>query len=143
MGIVHTEITLKNVKDAIRAEDGLIQEHQIRQATVTAVVDTGAWTIVINEAVREKLGLDITGSEPGTLADGTKAVYNLAGPLEVTWKNRRTTCEALVLPDAEDILLGAIPLEAMDLTVNPRNKEVVGVHGDQIVHSIHGIRLPK
>jgi len=39
------------------------------------------------------------------------------------------------LPDAEDILLGAIPLEAMDLTINPR-RELVGIHGDQIMHSI-------
>ena len=45
---------------------------------------------------------------------------------------------SLVLPDAEDILLGAIPLEAMDLTVNPR-RELVGVHGDQIVHSLKSI----
>ena len=52
------------------------------------------------------------------------------------WKNRRTTCEALVLPDAEDILLGAIPLEALDLTINPRKEEVVGAHGDQILHRV-------
>ena len=33
-------------------------------------------------------------------------------------------------------LLGAIPLEAMDLTINPRTEEVIGAHGDQIVHSL-------
>jgi len=135
MSLVQTEITLKNVKDKMKASEGLIKEYEVRQMTVPALVDTGAWTLVINEATREKLGLDILGTESGTLADGTKDEYNLAGPLEVRWKNRRTTCEALVLPDAEDILLGAIPLEAMDLTVNPR-RELVGVHGDQIMHSI-------
>ena len=31
---------------------------------------------------------------------------------------------------------GAIPLEAMDLTINPRKEEVVGAHGDQIIHSV-------
>ena len=113
MSLVQTEITLKNAKDKMKADEGLINEHEIRQITVQALVDTGAWTLVINEATREKLGLDILGIEPGTLADGTKELYNLAGPLEVRWKNRRTTCEALVLPEAEDILLGAIPLEAM------------------------------
>ena len=50
--------------------------------------------------------------------------------------NRRTTCEALVLPDAEDILLGAIPPEALDLTINPQKEEVVGAHGDQILHRV-------
>ena len=135
MSLVQTEITLKNSADKMKAKEGLIKETEIRQMTVNALVDTGAWTLVINEETREKLGLDIVGSDFGTLADGTKAEYNLAGPLEVVWKNRRTTCEALVLPDAEDILLGAIPLEAMDLTINPR-RELVGVHGDQIMHSI-------
>ena len=135
MSLVQTEITLKNSNDVMAVRSGYIKESEIRQITVQALVDTGAWTLVINEAVREKLGLDVVGVEPGTLADGTKAEYNLAGPLEVRWKNRRTTCEALVLPNGEDVLLGAIPLEAMDLTVNPR-RELVGVHGDQIMHSI-------
>jgi len=135
MSLVRTEITLKNSEDKINAKRGLIKETEIRQLTVNAFVDTGAWTLVINEETRKKLGLDIVGSDSGTLADGKKAEYNVAGPLEVIWKNRRTTCEALVLPDAKDILLGAIPLEAMDLTVNPR-RELVGAHGDQILHHI-------
>jgi len=135
MSLVRTEITLKNTLDVGKSRQGLIKETEIRQITVNAFVDTGAWTLVINEETRKKLGLDITGSDSGTLADGKKAEYNVAGPLEVIWKNRRTTCEALVLPDAKNILLGAIPLEAMDLTVNPR-RELVGAHGDQILHHI-------
>ena len=135
MSLVQTEITLKNANDLMAVRCGYIKETEVRQITVPALVDTGAWTLVINEATREKLGLELLGTESGTLADGTKDEYNLAGPLEVRWKNRRTTCEALVLPEAEDILLGAIPLEAMDLTINPR-RELVGVHGDQIMHSI-------
>ena len=135
MSLVQTEITLRNANDIMAVRRGYIQETEVREITVQALVDTGSWTLVINEATREKLGLDIVGTDSGTLADGTKAEYNMAGPLEVMWKNRRVTCEALVLPDAEDILLGAIPLEAMDLTVNPR-RELVGAHGDQILHSI-------
>jgi len=135
MSLVKTEITLKNTIDVSKSRQGLIEETEIRQITVNAFVDTGAWTLVINEETRKKLGLDITGSDSGTLADGKKAKYDVAGPLEVIWKDRRTTCEALVLPDAKNILLGAIPLEAMDLTVNPR-RELVGAHGDQILHHI-------
>jgi len=59
----------------------------------------------------------------------------MAGPLEIRWKNRRFTCDALVLPDAPDILLGAIPLEGMDLTINPK-RELVGVHGDKEMHRV-------
>ena len=136
MGRVRTAITLKNARDIYKAEDGVIQKQEIRQTTIEALVDTGAWTLVINEAIREKLGLTVTRTETGTLADGTQSAYNLAGPVEVIWKDRSTICEALVLPDAEEALLGAIPLEAMDLTINPRREEVVGAHGDQIIHSV-------
>jgi len=135
MSIVYTEITLKNARDIFNAEDGIIKEQDIRQTTVKALVDTGAWTLIINEETQEKLGLRVVGTETATLADGTVAVYNLVGPLEVCWKNRRTICEALVLPNADEVLLGAIPLEAMDLMIHPRKEEVMGVHGEQIIHS--------
>jgi len=135
MSIVHTEITLKNEGDIVLVKRGYIKEDEVRQMTVQAIVDTGAWTIVINEEVREKLGLLDNGYGEATLADGKKEEYPLAGPLEIRWKNRHFTCDALVLPDAPDILLGAIPLEGMDLTINPQ-RELVGVHGDIVMHRV-------
>jgi len=134
MGVVRTTITLKNTRDVFKAEEGLIKEPEIRQTAINAIVDTVAWTLVINETIREKLGLSITRTGSGTLADVKYSIYNVAGPLEVRWKNRFVICEALVLPDAEDLLLGAIPLEAMGLIVNPRGEDVAGAHGDQVVH---------
>jgi clan AA aspartic protease len=135
MSIVYTELTLKNKADIILSKRGIIKETEIRQMTVQAIVDTGAWTLVINEETREKLGLDDNGCGEATLADGQKGEFPMAGPLEIRWKNRRFTCDALVLPDAPDILLGAIPLEGMDLTINPK-RELVGVHGDKEMHRV-------
>lgn len=134
MGTVYTEITLKNAEDGILAKKGLLKKHEIRQLTINALVDTGAWTMVINEETREKLGLEAERTAPGYLADGRKEQYKLAGPLEIIWKNRNVICDAVVVPNASENLLGAIPLEAMDLTINPRNEEVIGAHGDQIMH---------
>jgi len=136
MGLVHAEITLKNIKDVFKAKEGIIKELEIRQTTVNALVDSGAWTMVINDATREKLGLETTRTAPGILANGTQATYKFSDPLEISWKDRSVICEALVIPDADENLLGAIPLEAMDLTINPRTEEVIGAHGDQIVHSL-------
>ena len=135
MSVISTELTLKNGADVVDAKRGRIKEDEIRQMTVKAIVDTGAWTIVINEETREKLGLLDAGYGEANLADGEENVYPMAGPLEIWWKNRRFTCDALVLPGAKDILLGAIPLEGMDLTVNPL-RELVGVHGDIVLHRI-------
>jgi clan AA aspartic protease len=136
VSIVHTEITLKNAVDEAIVADGIVKDHEVRQTTVQALVDTGAWTLVINEDLRKKLGIRITGTGSGTLADGTEGSYHVAGPVEVIWKDRKVNCDALVLPNADEVLLGAIPLEALDLTVNPRREEVVGAHGDQPFHSI-------
>jgi len=135
MSVVYTEITLKNEIDSAFAEKGYIKADEIRQMTVQAVVDTGAWTLVINEETRQKLGLRDKGFGEANLADGQKAYFPMAGPLEVWWKNRHMTCDALVMPDAPDALLGAFPLEHMDLTINPK-RELVGVHGDREMHRV-------
>jgi clan AA aspartic protease len=142
MSIIHTEITLKNAVDVSNFATGIIKtQDKIRQTTVQALVDTGAWTLVINEAIRDQLGLQIIGTDSGTLADGTKDTFNVAGPLEIIWNDRRTICVALVLPVADEVLLGAIPLEALDLTINPRKEAITGAHGDQPLHSVKFIKL--
>ena len=135
MGITYNEITLKNALDVGDVRRGLIKKNEIRQVTVQALVDTGAWTIVINEETREKLGLEVTGYEDSMLADGTKDLFYLVGPLEVWWEDRHHVCEAILMPNATDILLGAIPLEGMDLTINPK-RGLVGKHGDKIFHRL-------
>ncbi|MDR0290873.1 MAG: aspartyl protease family protein [Treponema sp.] len=136
MGLVHAEITLKNVADVLKARDGFIPGQEVRQTTVAALVDSGAWTMVINEATREKLGLAAEKTARGTLADGTRGKYKLSDPVEISWKDRSVICEAVIVPNADENLLGAIPLEAMDLMISPSTQELVGVHGDLILHSL-------
>jgi clan AA aspartic protease len=135
MSVVYTEITLKNEIDAAFAEKKYIKENEIRQITAQAIVDTGAWTLVISNETREKLGLRDKGFGEATLADGQTGEYPMAGPLEIWWKNRHIVCEALVIPDAPDILLGAWVLEGLDLTINPK-RELVGIHGDIVMHRV-------
>ncbi|GHU85040.1 hypothetical protein FACS189473_3560 [Spirochaetia bacterium] len=137
MGMVHTEITLKNVGDGIRVECGKLKESEIRQMTVTALIDTGAFDLVINEATRARLGLSITKRSSATLADGSREEYQVTEPVEIHWKDRDTVSRALVLPNADEILLGALPLESMDLMVHPKSQEVVGVHGDKARYVIY------
>jgi clan AA aspartic protease len=134
MGLFKEEITLVNAGDKIRIEDGVRKE--IRSVTVRARPDTGAWTLVINEDVRQALGLAIVGTRSGTLADGTTGAYGLTEPVGVRWKNRDTVCQAAVLPRAKGVLLGAQPLEGLDLYVDPVNQQLAGVHGDEPVGEI-------
>ena len=131
MGEVRTEITLVNLGDSVKARDGFISESEVRRLTVNAVVDTGAWTLIINEAAREKLGLKVEETSETTLAGGVKVFSQITEPVRIYWKDRRAACEAVVLPSEEDVLLGALPLEAMDLMVHPQRQEVTGAHGDK------------
>ena len=132
MGLVKAEITLKNSRDKMKAEEGYIKEQEIRQTTVQAVVDTGAMTLVINEQLRQQLGLGVVGEKVATLADNTKKAVKIAEAVEVHWKNRSMTCQPWVV-SAGRILLGAIPLENMDLMVDPGSQTLVGAHGDEEV----------
>jgi clan AA aspartic protease len=132
MGTVYAEITLKNLGDVVKSRDNLIQEKDVRALTVNALVDTGAATLVINENVCQKLGLAIEGFRRATLADNSKSFYKVTEPVKIHWKDRITACMALVMPGDGDVLLGAIPLEDMDLIVHPASRKLMGAHGDDV-----------
>jgi len=131
MGTVYAEITLKNTYDIGACARGLIPEPKIRQTTVQALVDTGAATLVINEELCRQLGLEVQETKWATLANNTKDMVKIVDPVEVHWKNRKMTCQPWVVSGSGRILLGAIPLENMDLIVDPAQRALVGAHGDE------------
>jgi clan AA aspartic protease len=131
------EITLTNAGDQSDARRGYIPPEQVRRITVEAMPDTGAWTLVINEETRQKLGLVIKETSESTLADGKTDIYDVTEGVEIRWKDRGTVLPAVVVPNAKDILLGALPLEAMDLYVDPVNRRLAGVHGDKPLHILY------
>ena len=133
MGQVFTDITLKNAGDVTLMEYGYKQVHEIRQTTVNILVDTGAGTLVITEAMQQELGLKLREEKPVRMANNTSVNAITTDPVEVHWKNRSMICKPWVIPGAEKALLGLIPLEDMDLMVDPVHQKVVGVHGDEEV----------
>jgi clan AA aspartic protease len=138
MSVFKETITLANAGDKVRVECGLLKE--IRALTIKAMPDTGAWTLVINEDTRQTLGLAIEETSESALADGKRDTYDVTEGVKIQWKNRSTVLPAVVVPNAEDILLGALPLEAMDLMVDPVNEQLVGVHGAEPLHVLYPFR---
>ena len=134
MGRVYTRITLKNTGDETKANEGLIREDEVRTVTVKAVVDTGASTVIINEKLRQKLGLVKIEEKKYIMADGKRSTGWRTMPVDIRWKDRRSACHAVVIPEARRVLLGVIPLEDMDLIVHPKTQEVVGAHGDEQIY---------
>ena len=133
MSIFHTEITLRNAGDITLLQRGYIKESEVRQTTVMAMVDTGAGTLIINEKIRAQLGLDIQGLRRTTFANEAKEICKITEPVEIQWKERSSAVRATVIPDSSEVLLGAIPLEDMDLIVDPVRQILTGAHGDEVV----------
>lgn len=89
------------------------------------LVDTGSVYMCINETVQEQLDLAVVEKRKGQLANGTVVEYDVVGPIEVRFKNRRCVVDAMVLPGDNELLLGAIPLEDMDVLVHAYRRELI------------------
>jgi len=133
MGHVNAQLVLKNLDDVKRVNRGELSENKVRQATVTAMVDTGATTLVINKKLFQELGLDVMGEKRVSFANDTKETCKLTEPVCIYWNDRFVATHALVVDDATEILLGVLPLEGMDLIVDTVNHKLVGAHGDQVM----------
>lgn len=123
MGLVHAELTLTNAGDISLFEGGFIAEADIRK--VIALVDSGAIMMAINENLKLQLGLKVRDIRPAQLADGTVKNLEIVGPIEVRFKNRWSTTNAMVLPGNQEVLLGAIPMEEMDVLIHPGKQELI------------------
>ena len=109
MGLVKAKVTLKNPRRA-----------DLQPVEVDALADSGAVHLCIPAHVQIQLGLEEITRKEATLADGGKKVVPYVGPVEIRFKNRVGFAGALVMGD--EVLLGAIPMEDMDLVVIPSSR---------------------
>jgi clan AA aspartic protease len=112
MGLIHAEIELANAR-----QDDLLP------MTVKALVDTGALHLCLPEHVARQLGLPEVERREVTLANGERQVVPYAGPVRVRFRNRQCLVGALVIGD--EPLLGAIPMEDMDVQIHPGRRELI------------------
>lgn len=136
MGMVHANIEIFNAADLELADRLQIGEEEIRRIEISCLVDSGPVMLTINEDIRDALGLRIKDHRPSQLADGTRIMLPVAGPVEVRFEGRFCTTNALVLPDDNEPLLGAIPMEEMDLWINPNRGMLTPIHPEGPVMSL-------
>lgn len=116
MGLVNAKISLKNPR-----------EKKLKILEENALVDSGAVHLCIPEHIQIQLKLEEIDKKEVTLADGSKKLVPYVGPVEIRYKNRVGFAGALVMGD--QVLLGAIPMEDMDLVIIP-SKRVLDVNPD-------------
>ena len=112
MGLVHAEIELFNPS-----------ADELKPITVTALVDNGSAWLVVPQHVANQLNLLVLEQREVTLADGAKKVVDYAGPVRLRFDNRNALTGALVMGD--EVLLGAIPMEDMDLIIHPLRRLLI------------------
>ena len=95
---------------------------ELTKLGVRAMADTGALTLCIAEHVRVQLQLEEAEKREVTIADGSRKMVPYVGPVQVRFKNRTCFVGALVLGD--EVLLGAVPMEDLDLVVMPAQRSV-------------------
>jgi len=125
MGYVYADIQLTNEDDLAFQRRGWAAEAEIRRVTTRALVDSGAFDLIINEEIQEKLNLPVLGKRAVRLADETLLEVDIVGPVEVRFEDRSTTVRALLLPGTEEVLLGAIPLEGLDVIIDPLRERLL------------------
>ena len=126
MGLMFAEIELVSGDDFALNRRGYILEDKIRRCMVRAMVDSGATILETPIHVSKQLDLPKKIRQiEAELADGSVGFYDVVGPVEVRFSNRQTSVEALVIPGTIKTLLGAIPMEAMDVLIDPKRERLL------------------
>ena len=125
MGLVYAEIELISAGDLELARRNMLDIDEVKKMNVEMLVDSGSYYMCINETVKELIDLNILEKRKWQLANGQIVEYEVVGPIEVKFKNRRCHVDAMVLPGDSEMLLGAIPKEDMDVLIHPLRQELV------------------
>ena len=132
MGLIFAEIELANARN-----------DDLDPMTVNALVDSGAVHLCIPQHVANQLELPELDRREVTIANGDKILVPYVGPILVKFSNRQCLVGALVM--GEQALLGAIPMEDMDVVIHPsRLTLIVNPNSPNIASSMAmGVRYPE
>src|SRR5262245_37251358 len=109
MGLTQAKLSLKNPR-----------KPELEAIEVQVLADSGSLHLCIPPHIQIHLGLEEAAKKEVTLADGSTKLVPYVGPVELLFKNRVGFAGALVMGD--EVLLGAIPMEDMDLVIIPKTR---------------------
>jgi predicted aspartyl protease len=136
MGRVVQEVELVNHQDSVLAGVGVLAADKVRRLRIEGIVDTGASHLVIPKTAADALGVPVIGETGVRYADRRRAARQIVDDVEVHLLSRSGTFKAIIEPDRENVLIGAIILEDMDLIVDCREQKLVPRDPDRILSEI-------
>jgi clan AA aspartic protease len=108
MGIIYQHIRLADF-----ARDDL------EEIDANALVGSGTAELCIPQHIANQLRLKQLQEREVRIANGDRVLVPFVGGVRVEVFGRQTVTSAIVMGD--QVLLGAIPMEAMDLVIHPRS----------------------
>jgi clan AA aspartic protease len=125
MDITYAEVELVSVEDLFLLRRNHISDDQVKRLKVLALVDSGASMMAVTESLKRLLDLPKVDDMQAELGDGSIVQLEVVGPVEVRFQNRRTIVNAMVVPDSADVLLGAIPMQGLDVLIDPKREQLI------------------
>ena len=124
MGYVYADIELINEDNLAFYRRGWAAVNEVRRVTTRALVDSGARDLVLNEEIQQLLQLPLVGKELVRLADETLLEIDVVG--QVRFEDRTTIVgRAVVMPTTSEVLLGAYPMEGLDMFIDPKRERLL------------------
>ncbi len=125
MGLVYADIELINSADVEMARRHIIGEEEVKRIRLSMLADSGAYMMAINENIQSQLELPFVEKRKAVMADGSVQEFTVVGPVMVKFANRTAVCNAFVLDGNSEPLLGAIPMEEMDVMIHPLRQQLI------------------
>lgn len=130
------DFEIANGDDLALARRGLLAPAQIRRVTLKGVIDTGAARLVLPAWAVEQLDLPDGGATRVRYADHSRKERRVVQQAQVYLLGRTDSFKAIVEPDREDALIGALVLETFDLLVDPFRERLLPRDPAMIVSEI-------
>jgi len=136
MGRVLASAKIENLGDLIIAAEGMIPVDQVRSIVVEeALVETSATALSMPKSLIDNLGLSLIRERRGVTNAGVVEV-GVYGTVRLTIQGRDMPTDVTELPEECPVLIGQIPLEAMDWVIDMKNHCIIGNPrhgGEQII----------
>lgn len=125
MGLVYADVELINSADLEMARRHIIGTEEVRRLRISMLADSGAYMMAINENIQSQLELPFIEKRKAVMADGSVQEFEVVGPVMIKFANRTAVCNAFVFNGNSEPLLGAIPMEEMDVLIHPLRQELI------------------
>ena len=126
MGKVLVSAKIENLRDIFSAETGALSAEEVRSLEVhDALVDTSVTMLSMPRRLIEQLGLKYSRTRRARTSAGPAEV-RIFGAARLTIQERECLTDVSELPDDCPVLIGQLPLEALDFVVDPVGQRLIG-----------------